>query len=649
MLPDEYAREVNRHLLELEKRDTGNDVRRLETLDRNGDSAAPVNAQAGNLMGDPNMSQEPQDVASPGIIGPPSPPEQNMSMAPPPVTPGYVPAESMAPHAPLPPVAQYAKTVMDQVKQTPKRTLDLANKIVEARPMKLAGQAYDRVFPPKLGEDPQKAPNDVVPVSTLAGADAAGKEAAPAPAAADTRAEPEYTPPPAPTQHTIAAHYEDQIGPEAWAKLSEAEKASFTAADAVHGRNANQANVNKALADQHAFEADERGGQAQTDAFLAQNAHNKLEEQARGIEEDAKHLANYHEDPNAFWNSRSTAQKVAGFIGIALGGFVQGARGGPNVALEQINRATDQAIDAQRKNYMANKDSLEAKKSAYGMAMERYNHDDGKARAAVRLAALDKIEAQAKSTAAAHAGTDTDNRLDLFLADTAKLRAEEVIKYKKWVQTRTTTDGGGGAAEEKAWDKYITAISLDKDATTHLSKPQFIHQYRGGSPITGGFREPGDKTKDSTVEVNTATGQARALNTDAAQHYQQRMMGADKVESAMKEAQTLLQKGIRTPADQARFNALMVEGKTGYVQMEGFNRTPSDTETHQLENMFPIGGSGNLQVLRGNDAKLEKALELVAEARKQASHTYLKQDPKAPAAEVAAEKKYTPNTGSESK
>lgn len=68
------------------------------------------------------------------------------------------------------------------------------------------------------------------------------------------------------------------------------------------------------------------------------------------------------EDPNHYWNSKSTGGKIAAGIGIILGGLGQGlAMWGPhgnkqatNVALDQIDKAIHDDIDAQK----ANKDDM---------------------------------------------------------------------------------------------------------------------------------------------------------------------------------------------------------------------------------------------------------------------------------------------------
>lgn len=57
-------------------------------------------------------------------------------------------------------------------------------------------------------------------------------------------------------------------------------------------------------------------------------------------------------DPNRAWSEKSTGGKIASIFAILLSGVGQGLSGGkgPNLALDQINKAIDQDIDAQKAN-----------------------------------------------------------------------------------------------------------------------------------------------------------------------------------------------------------------------------------------------------------------------------------------------------------
>lgn len=98
---------------------------------------------------------------------------------------------------------------------------------------------------------------------------------------------------------------------------------------------------------------------------------------------------------NRFWETRSTPQKILGGIALALGGFASGFNGGPNQALEIINRAIDRDIEEQKFNI---NNEREDKKLKYGKLKDRMNvgqsmlqnlrgkyNDDSQAETALRL------------------------------------------------------------------------------------------------------------------------------------------------------------------------------------------------------------------------------------------------------------------------
>ena len=63
-------------------------------------------------------------------------------------------------------------------------------------------------------------------------------------------------------------------------------------------------------------------------------------------------------DPNRIWNDASIGSKVTAGIGILLSGIGQGLAGGPNLALQQINRIIDLDLEAQRDNLQTKKGIL---------------------------------------------------------------------------------------------------------------------------------------------------------------------------------------------------------------------------------------------------------------------------------------------------
>lgn len=94
------------------------------------------------------------------------------------------------------------------------------------------------------------------------------------------------------------------------------------------------------LQDRHVLELQDL--QAQHEARAIQHQQ-QVEEVVQGILSDRI-------DPNRIWNNASVGAKVTAGIGILLSGIGQGLAGGPNLALQQINRIIDLDLEAQREN-----------------------------------------------------------------------------------------------------------------------------------------------------------------------------------------------------------------------------------------------------------------------------------------------------------
>lgn len=73
-------------------------------------------------------------------------------------------------------------------------------------------------------------------------------------------------------------------------------------------------------------------------------------------------------DPNRLWSSASTGSKISAAIGVILGGLGAGLTGGPNQALEIMNKHVDQDIDAQ-------KAELGKKQTLYSMNLQKYQNE----------------------------------------------------------------------------------------------------------------------------------------------------------------------------------------------------------------------------------------------------------------------------------
>ncbi len=643
--------------------------RTLRTLDREqspqvdpeGWTVAPNKTEAyaakvrGNLMGiEPNQSQNWGPLAS-------EPAASSQWRDAPPLTPNAHPLQAVSDYAKS--VVKGAQMMPEGARQVGQFAKEHAPTVGQALPYSnpmtgipaaanagskaLAEKAFGK--PPEM-KDPLEAPKErpAAEAKDVALPAGAGEKVA-STAKALTEQEPEMSMYAGPSTHTVAARYEDLIGPDAWAALSEAKKAAYTAADNITNRHLDQAREDTGLADEHARQAEARGVLALHDKRQAELHGKDVDTLGREFEADAKNLANYHEDPARFWNSRSTGQQIAGLLGVVLGGFAAGMKGGQNAALEQMNRAQDKDIDAQRANFQANKDSVAAKRSAYGMAMERFNHDDNMATAAVRLAGLDKREAEAMKMAAQHSGTETMDRLDKFLADNGQLKADEIIKYKKYHEKLTVQNGQTMYDLQKDYGKYhdsaLLALHKGEGGTPPLSFGEWSQSRLGGTPrvpvgaVVGPHTSSGSAGDNPTVHL-FGGGEAKARSKTFADDYVQRMEGASEFEAAIQTIVDVRKKGIAgrlSPSDRAAAESAAIVAKNAFVKGEGFKRTPAQTEFEALDRIIPAHGG---QFSMTADRQLEEAAKITERWRESAKKNYI-----VPGSETGAPQEYTPKVG----
>jgi hypothetical protein len=150
------------------------------------------------------------------------------------------------------------------------------------------------------------------------------------------------------------------------------------------------------------------------------------------FDQSTKALSKMSMEPERFWATRSTGQKISAMISIALGGFIQGARGGSNPGMDIINQAIERDLKAQEFAYHAARDTAQAKQTAFSMAMQKYNNVDA-ARSMARAAALDSAQTQMAQQAALWKDTDAANRANAAMAELEGNKAQQIAQGVKFI------------------------------------------------------------------------------------------------------------------------------------------------------------------------------------------------------------------------
>lgn len=222
----------------------------------------------------------------------------------------------------------------------------------------------------------------------------------------------------------VPAREQTRLGPTQWAALSAANEAQGQAIGDMAANNAAQSARDEDVYLRHALDARAREDAAAQVALVRED---ELRMRASDFDRHARALSQEKIDSGRVWASKSTPQKVATFISIALGGFLSGARGGDNVAWQRVNEEIERDVKAQELTYHMKRAGVEAAQTAYGMALQRYQSADA-ARAFARVSAMDAVAAEVQRQAAQKGGTDAANRAASALAEMQQARADQIMK-----------------------------------------------------------------------------------------------------------------------------------------------------------------------------------------------------------------------------
>lgn len=168
------------------------------------------------------------------------------------------------------------------------------------------------------------------------------------------------------------------------------------------------------------------------------------------IQKDSENAAAQKIDPEHFWQTRSTPQKIMAVIASALGGFVQGVHGGRNGPADIIQQAIQDDISAQRANVENKWAGVHAKHSLLADRAQRYGSLDIAEKQQV-AAKLDSVLMMAKA-AEAKATTPIEKAYAQALTAQIEQKAVEAgIQFNKYAAAHWD-NGGVGAPYGKPSD-----------------------------------------------------------------------------------------------------------------------------------------------------------------------------------------------------
>ena len=307
---------------------------------------------------------------------------------------------------------------------------------------------------------------------------------------------------------TLPAKETELRGPQLLEAQQRRNEAVGQAIGDIQQRSVEQAALDGAMAQDQARRAYAREDAA--NASAAERADD-LEARQKDFDGTVKQLSQMSLNPDRFWASRSTPQTISGLVAITLGGFLQGVRGGSNPGLDMINQYIDRDLHAQEFDYAQKHHVAEAKQSAFGMAMQKYQNVDA-ARAAARAAALDSVQAEMQQQAAASRSTNAQNIASLAAADLANDRTNQIAQGVAFTPARQV------AAPQRYLDRDTGMILSEKEAHEAGAKWKEQHFEYGKLGLgeymkeLAAHREEGDKGATHIADSLREAGVPEALS-----------------------------------------------------------------------------------------------------------------------------------------
>lgn len=276
--------------------------------------------------------------------------------------------------------------------------------------------------------------------------------------------------------------------------------------------------------------------------------------------------------------SRGSLAGVLSGISIALGGYVQGLKGGANPGLEIVNQSIQDEIASQRAKWEATKDKQAAANTAYGRALQLYG-DPNAAEADMYTRGL---------TLAANIANNHWKQAD---------NEDEMVKQRQIAQQLM----------EQAAEKKQAAYTLIHG---QIAQENFVHQNAQYATIGGAPHEP-PANVDKMVTLPNGT-RAWATRADGAKAAQETVSEAALLDSQLAQLKKLTASaGARTwTADEhARAETLKNEMFNTYRKVHGYSRFSEAEKTNfdkglgNQEDFFHNPNvSGHLEELRRQGA-----------------------------------------------
>lgn len=174
-------------------------------------------------------------------------------------------------------------------------------------------------------------------------------------------------------------------------------------------------------------------------------------------------------DPERYWAKKGTGARFLAAIAAGMGAFGAALTGGKNFALEIINKAVDEDIDAQKSMFdmqmKKGNEKVARAQTMYGMMRERFS-DEATALAATRVAANEAAQARLKTAMAGLGNDKAKASMAATLADLELQKQQHTLDFK----TRSAQVADESARGWQSLNNQRENMALDYAAKVSTAK-----------------------------------------------------------------------------------------------------------------------------------------------------------------------------------
>lgn len=237
----------------------------------------------------------------------------------------------------------------------------------------------------------------------------------------------------------------------------------------------------------------ERQTELEAQAAEAENARQGvLRRHDESLARMRRELATQREDPGRYWRDAGTGARILGGIAVGLGAAGAALTGGPNTALEILQDAVDEDIEAQRTNLAERRADYSAAERERENVEDRFQ-DERMREEARRVAAWDEVERRIQALAAQSQGEMAQANAQQMLAGVQRNRAEAEMRFQQLNREAAARAAAARARASQSRQVVVTEDGIQIEVTPRnaLQVQEMLREGRARQAEAGGGTIPG--------------------------------------------------------------------------------------------------------------------------------------------------------------